>query len=430
MLHREANPRGYRFPCSVKEKMASGRQELAWRLTRLRCLMLQTVQVRSPQILRIRVKTYRLFRFVQELKVKIQESLQVLFWEMTSPNLRKSWASEVLMDGQANNLGAPENSSDFVHGRPLGWLPLGAKKSELENLLYISETDQMMEIGLVIDSFPSRQQLQQDDSIAIYIRLFSKAGSACIFRINVTNGSHDVGRSIGLGCAQSLCNSKVGMQALQQHPMQYEDEYPNQMLTVKQIPEATVFHVVVKEKMASGRQGIALATNEVTMLNAPNCFKFGLKLLQVLRVVRVQFLYCNRLAILKNAFVHCARCPITDYILLAQILRHPHNVLVNMKCHVHIQDNQLRCRVIYCHKRIQRAQQLDFHFLNLSVSKLLNIPGLSIDPSIKVFGYCGLHAATKIIRRITKAPKAMPRIAALEIDTETEATGQRHNITR
>lgn len=44
-------------------------------------------------------------------------------------------------------------------------------------------------------------------------------------------------------------------------------------------------------------------------------------------------------------------------------------------------------------------------------------PGLSSDPSGKGVGLCGRHAATKIIRRITSAPRAIPRIAALEIVT-------------
>lgn len=43
------------------------------------------------------------------------------------------------------------------------------------------------------------------------------------------------------------------------------------------------------------------------------------------------------------------------------------------------------------------------------------MPGLSSDPSGKGAGLCGRHAATKIMRRITRAPKAIPSIAALEI---------------
>lgn len=44
-------------------------------------------------------------------------------------------------------------------------------------------------------------------------------------------------------------------------------------------------------------------------------------------------------------------------------------------------------------------------------------PGLSSDPSRKGGGLCGRQAAIKTIRRITSPPIAIPRIAALEIDT-------------
>jgi len=43
------------------------------------------------------------------------------------------------------------------------------------------------------------------------------------------------------------------------------------------------------------------------------------------------------------------------------------------------------------------------------------LPGFFIELSEKGGGRCGLHAATKIIRRITRAPKAMPRITAFDI---------------
>lgn len=58
------------------------------------------------------------------------------------------------------------------------------------------------------------------------------------------------------------------------------------------------------------------------------------------------------------------------------------------------------------------------HGLRTLSNPLENIvPGLSIDPSMKGAGFCGRHAATSIIRKITTAPKAIPIIAALEIET-------------
>lgn len=45
-----------------------------------------------------------------------------------------------------------------------------------------------------------------------------------------------------------------------------------------------------------------------------------------------------------------------------------------------------------------------------------SLPGLLIEPSENGGGWCGLHAATRIIKRITSAPNAMPRMAAFEIE--------------
>lgn len=53
---------------------------------------------------------------------------------------------------------------------------------------------------------------------------------------------------------------------------------------------------------------------------------------------------------------------------------------------------------------------------HLSVS-LASRPGLSSDPSRNGGGLCGRQAAIRTIRRITSPPIAIPRIAALEIDT-------------
>jgi len=41
-------------------------------------------------------------------------------------------------------------------------------------------------------------------------------------------------------------------------------------------------------------------------------------------------------------------------------------------------------------------------------------PGFSSDPSGNGDGWCGRKAASSIIRRITRAPRVIPRIAALD----------------
>lgn len=58
-----------------------------------------------------------------------------------------------------------------------------------------------------------------------------------------------------------------------------------------------------------------------------------------------------------------------------------------------------------------------------SESDLASEPGLSSDPSRKGGGLCGRQAATRTIRRITSPPIAIPRIAALEIDTVQTRNG-------
>lgn len=52
-----------------------------------------------------------------------------------------------------------------------------------------------------------------------------------------------------------------------------------------------------------------------------------------------------------------------------------------------------------------------------SVQKRFEIPGLSNEPSGKGFELWGRQTATRIIRRITRAPRAIPKIAALDIVT-------------
>lgn len=47
-----------------------------------------------------------------------------------------------------------------------------------------------------------------------------------------------------------------------------------------------------------------------------------------------------------------------------------------------------------------------------------------METSLKTGGLWGLHTATKIMRSITSAPSAIPRIAALEIVTVLMETHQ------
>ena len=52
---------------------------------------------------------------------------------------------------------------------------------------------QVMEIALVVHWLLASQQLQQNNAIAVDIRLFVETGSAGVLRINVANSAHDIG---------------------------------------------------------------------------------------------------------------------------------------------------------------------------------------------------------------------------------------------
>lgn len=55
-------------------------------------------------------------------------------------------------------------------------------------------------------------------------------------------------------------------------------------------------------------------------------------------------------------------------------------------------------------------------YVHINVKKTGKLPGLSGEHSGKEFGLYGLHAATKIRSRITRAPKAIAKMATLEIE--------------
>lgn len=114
---------------------------------------------------------------------------------------------------------------------------------------------------------------------------------------------------------------------------------------MEEVPEAAVLHVVVEEEVAEGGERVSLEADEVAVLDAADGLQLGLELLEALRVVRVEPLDGDRLAVLQDALVHRARRAVPDYVLLAQVLGHPHDVLVHVQRHVHVEDHQLRRRV-------------------------------------------------------------------------------------
>lgn len=66
-----------------------------------------------------------------------------------------------------------------------------------------------MEIALVVHRLFASQQLEQNDAIAVDIRLLVEAGGARVLGINVANSAHDIGRRVSLWNTQTLRNAKV-----------------------------------------------------------------------------------------------------------------------------------------------------------------------------------------------------------------------------
>lgn len=56
-----------------------------------------------------------------------------------------------------------------------------------------------MEIAFIVHGLFSSEKLEQDDPVAVNIRLLIEAGSPSIFRIDVADGAHDIGGGMGLG---------------------------------------------------------------------------------------------------------------------------------------------------------------------------------------------------------------------------------------
>lgn len=79
----------------------------------------------------------------------------------------------------------------------------------------------MMEVAFIVHCFSSGQQLKKHDPKAVDIRLLGETGSTCIFGINVTNGTHYVSRSMGLGEAQAFRDAKVCKMSLEFLVQQY-----------------------------------------------------------------------------------------------------------------------------------------------------------------------------------------------------------------
>lgn len=66
---------------------------------------------------------------------------------------------------------------------------------------------------------------------------------------------------------------------------------------MKEIPQASIFHVVVEEKVPRRGQRITLKADKIPMLDAPNRLKLRLELLEALWVLGVESLNRHRPAV-------------------------------------------------------------------------------------------------------------------------------------
>lgn len=75
---------------------------------------------------------------------------------------------------------------------------------------------------------------------------------------------------------------------------------------MKEIPQASIFHVVVEEKVPRRGQGITLKADKIPMLDAPNRLKLRLELLEALWVLGVESLNRHWPAVFEDTLVYGA----------------------------------------------------------------------------------------------------------------------------
>lgn len=85
-----------------------------------------------------------------------------------------------------------------------------------------------------------------------------------------------------------------------------------------------------------------MQADKVPVLDAPNGCQFIFKLPKIMWILTVDSLDGNRLRVLQNALVHSTGGTISNNVFVIQILSDPHDILVSMNCHVHVQYDQLR----------------------------------------------------------------------------------------
>ena len=75
---------------------------------------------------------------------------------------------------------------------------------------------------------------------------------------------------------------------------------------MQMVVQASGFHEIVEEEVASRRHRVTAQTHDIPVLDVAKCLQLCLKLMDVLRVVVEQLLDGNGVTILEGAFVYCA----------------------------------------------------------------------------------------------------------------------------
>lgn len=108
---------------------------------------------------------------------------------------------------------------------------------------------------------------------------------------------------------------------------------------MQKIPEWTILHVVIKKEITMRRKWVTMQANKVSVPDASNCLQFSLKLTQAVRM-SVQSLDSNWSGIFQNTFIYSAGSTMSYYEFLTQVLCNPHNVIICMDCHIHVENHK------------------------------------------------------------------------------------------
>lgn len=109
---------------------------------------------------------------------------------------------------------------------------------------------------------------------------------------------------------------------------------------MEKVPKRSIFHVIIEKKVSNRRQGgVSVQADNVSVSDASYGLEFCLKLTQVVLILIVESLNCNRSGSFQSAFVDRARSTVSNNELLVEVLCHPHDVIERVDRHVHVENH-------------------------------------------------------------------------------------------